>query len=474
MKKKIVCMLSCLLILSCTGCGANSQLFGEKVTAQQLVENAFHDDDACVDMDLNLFIDSEINTSEMGIGIDGVESFSMRVVMDMNANMQANKLYGYMTGAASIAIGEEEIVQQQEVYYDYNEGIRYDYDTDTSTWVYQEYKPDNTLADSLKGMDASVFESLDMEKRGYKDDYVISGMIDYDDVGKVIGEDVDFSSALEDTGTDADNIPMNVRMVFDYQTQEIKEMSFSADMPEQDNVKINEFSISIIFNKVGGKMDIEIPRKVSIGAISVEEFNNIGQLDESRLQDLEYNNEEGNEGEGFPTGSDTFGSYNGAVFGTGFPLSTFTNDGWILTEEMEKRSSNDTLYLSYENDKYPKASLDLYGMTSSPDEEKLGLKGIYGYDLKVCYCKEGDVLPNATFSGLTWGASYEEVIEKYGEPKDVYHNDGKDGLISWDTLYYEAYDGTDVTFRISDGADGHIKGLSGVSVINISMMDKTE
>lgn len=85
------------------------------------------------------------------------------------------------------------------------------------------------------------------------------------------------------------------------------------------------------------------------------------------------------------------------------------------------------------------------------------------------YCDSTKQLPQASFSGLTWGASKEDVIAVYGQPKNTIS--GPEGVI---TLQYEANDGTQLNFRVNESysayADNPVYGLAGVEVINFSLI----
>lgn len=442
MKKKFFVFLMCsMFVLSLNGCG------GEKVSAEDLINNpeAFKTGDK-TDMDMDLIL---------SYSIDGEDDSSVR--MEVHTNMQADPLHSHMKGNANITIQDMDIKQEQEAYFDYENKKRYDYDSDSKTWTYQTF---DSVQEPFSPPSSSMFKNLSLEKKKKDEGYVVTGILD-GNMEQMLGGGMDVSSVLGDAGVNEDSIMINARLTFDEETKKITKMELSAD---KENTGVDEFSVIISFNKVDSSMKIEIPGAVAQNAISMKEFSSIRHADETRMEEIEA---EGTE-EDVQTGSDTFGSYNGAVFGTGFPLSAYTNDGWVADE----KESEGKIYVTFSNDKYEGAVLDLYGISAGTNLELLKNGGIYGYDLKVTYCKEGQTLPAATFNGLTWGASYEDVVAKYGEPEDVYVAEPeKESDAGWTTLYYEAYDGTDVTFRISDGSGGYIKGLSGVCVRNFVIME---
>ena len=118
---------------SLTGCSA---LLPGKVTAESLVTNAFgnepEDGKRALDIDLKVGLNMEMDMS--GMGMEG----SMDMAIDMEANMKSNGKYGHMEGGAEISMFGMKMPQDLETYYDYGEGVQYDYDSESGIWTFSD------------------------------------------------------------------------------------------------------------------------------------------------------------------------------------------------------------------------------------------------------------------------------------------------------------------------------------------------
>lgn len=444
MKKKVasVLMSICIMVLL-AGC---SFPIGEKVTAQGLIENAFKEEEV-YDIAMSLAIDAQIDLSEQGM--DGAMEFSAGI----DADIKSNADYAYMDGEAKIKIFGMPQSISMESYYDIKEGLVYSYDEEEDLWTVSESDGD----DGILQFDSEIFKDAVLAEHKRGEDYIVTAEVSPDDLGSIMKEMED----AYDMG-DASNLSMDVTMVFDEKTKQIKSMDADIDGVESDGMEIDEFTLSFTFNQIGGEIDISIPKKVEKAAVWEDELEDL----EDESEDYEEYEEDGEDMGNIEEDSqsqdmqvdDTFGSYDGHGFYAGFDADIFLDDGWVMDEEF------DGIFVPCKNQNYPDADLYLYTSKSKAIPEDIEEDGVWGYELRVTYCDDGLVLPDATFRGLTWGASKDDVLSTYGEPTRSY--DVENGTM----IVYELSDGTQLSFIVYDKNEFGRTGLTEVSVINYDFM----
>lgn len=434
MKKKVAgVLMSICMMASLAGC---SSPIREKVTAQGLIENAFKDEET-YDIAMSLAIDAQIDLSEQGM--DGAMEFSAGI----DADIKSNADYAYMDGKANIKIFGMPQSINMESYYDIKEGLVYNYDEEEDLWTVSESDGD----DGILQFDGEIFKDAVLTEHKRGEDYIVTAEVSPDDLGNIMKEMED----AYDMG-DASDLSMDVTMVFDEKTKQIKSMNADIDGIESDGMEINEFSLSFTFNQIGGEIDVSIPKKVEKAAVWEDE------AEESKKDEEDMGNiEEDNQSQEMQV-DDTFGSYDGHGFYAGFDADIFLNDGWVMDGEF------DGIFVPCKNQNYPDADLYLYTKKTKATPEDIEEDGVWGYELRVTYCDDGLVLPDATFRGLTWGASKEDVLSTYGEPTRSY--DIENGTM----IVYELPDGTQLSFSMYDENEFGRIGLTEISVINYDFM----
>lgn len=145
--------------------------------------------------------------------------------------------------------------------------------------------------------------------------------------------------------------------------------------------------------------------------------------------------------------TDFYGAYNGEPIiandgSVDFEsiLQVFVNDGWKADPENFENSN--VVNLGDQN--------QLSGVTL------MNLPTMKSYIVGV-YKEAGDNKPNMSWSGVTWGASLEEIEEKYGTPVSQ-----EEGMYA-DSYTFQIEDGVTIQFDISKETQSE-PGLSGVTV----------
>lgn len=524
---------------------------GPQVTAEILLQGISEKSYDVLDADLTLDMETEMDMSELGT--EG----SMEFAVSADINVKSNKTNAYANGNVSVKVLGMNQSASIKSYYDDESATSYTYNEKSGTWEYEKKEDSFPVTDAIKKfqkkMNLDVLEDVQMKEHKKGSDYEVTAAICADSIKELAESTGADSSDFGFTGTldslNESDAEMDILLVFDEESKEIKAVSFEMELDSDTPGNISaEFKI----NQAGGELDISIPDDVKESAVEKMEdagFSqspvNTGQAsgqetpseDGTSVPDYEKmygdSQDESDSGSdsasGFMSGSeltggtsgtivpdgntagndntqqmpsssetvqtpeqgntadtpvqnpapasgngqtgqvsagnDAFGSFNGKGFGIGFPLSDFTSDGW----QKASYSSDNGIFLAYQNAKYPQAEIALYGNKSSITETDLQRSGVYGYKINVMYCDSTKQLPQASFSGLTWGASKEDVIAVYGQPKNTIS--GPEGVI---TLQYEANDKTQLSFRINESysayADNPVYGLAGVEVINFSLI----
>lgn len=479
---------------------------GPQVTAEILLQGISEKSYDVLDADLTLDMETEMDMSELGT--EG----SMEFAVSANINVKSNKTNAYANGNVSVKVLGMNQSASIKSYYDDESATSYTYNEKSGTWEYEKKEDSFPVTDAIKKfqkkMNLDVLEDVQMKEHKKGSDYEVTAAICADSIKELAESTGADSSDFGFTGTldslNESDAEMDILLVFDEESKEIKAVSFEMELDSDTPGNISaEFKI----NQAGGELDISIPDDVKESAVEKMEdagFSqspvNTGQASgqetpsedgtsvpdyEKMYGDSQDESDSGSDSasgfmsgseltggtsgtivpDGNTAGNDAFGSFNGKGFGIGFPLSDFTSDGW----QKASYSSDNGIFLAYQNAKYPQAEIALYGNKSSITETDLQQSGVYGYKINVMYCDSTKQLPQASFSGLTWGASKEDVIAVYGQPKNTIS--GPEGVI---TLQYEANDKTQLSFRINESysayADNPVYGLAGVEVINFSLI----
>lgn len=520
---------------------------GPQVTAESLLQGISEKSYDVLDADLTLDVETEMDMAELGA--EG----SMEFAVNADINVKSNKTNAYANGNIGVKILGMNQSAGIKSYYDGESATSYTYNEKSGTWEYEKKEGSFPVADAIKKfqekMNLDVLEDIQMKEHKKGSDYEVTASICADSVKELAESTGADSNDFGFTGTldslNESDAEMDILLVFDEESKEIKAVSFEMEL---DGDTPGNISAEFKINQSGGELDISIPDDVKESAVEKMEDAGFSQnpVDAGQVSGQEPPSENGtsvpdyekmygdsqngsdsaseftpgselpdstdgaivsdgntagsdnpqqipsgnetvqNPGQGNATdapvqnqasvsgnsqagqvsvGNDAFGSFNGKGFGIGFPLSDFTSDGW----QKASYSSDNGIFLSYQNAKYPQAEIALYGNKSSITEADLQQSGVYGYKINVMYCDSTKQLPQASFSGLTWGASKEDVIAVYGQPKNTIS--GPEGVI---TLQYEANDGTQLNFRVNESysayADNPVYGLAGVEVINFSLI----
>lgn len=465
-----------------SGCSFTS----EKVTAERLLESAFSEKKASgIDMDMAMIFDGQMDMTELGV--DG----QMDLSMDMDANMKANQEYGYMSGTIKVKMLGMSVNQDVETYFDYEDGKTYTYDSESDQWSCKDSEKSDSKS-LFSGLDVGELKDPVLQEHKKGEDYVVTASVGYDGLENIMGDGIGTTGDFADMA-DFSDMSLAVEICFSEDDKSLKSLSLQAEEGSYGDMDLNELSLKISINEMSDDIEVEIPKDVLKNAIDdvAEPYYNdmiggsdaaIGddsgslssdvmidepeQILESDTNDNSYPAQDNRMDEAEVTDCSVsgIGSYNGTAITQGMPADVFLSDGW------ENDFDEPMMFVSFDNPKYEEASMYLYSTKSSIRLDDLKANGVYGYDFDVTYCKAGGQLPRFGIKDLTWGASKEDIIAVFGEPKSMYNGDV--GSTIECTLNYELSDGTELSFRISGGYDGTcVKGLSRVSAVNYSMID---
>lgn len=488
MKKKMVCVIlaGAMAMTSLTGCSA---LLPGKVTAESLVTNAFgnepEDGKRALDIDLKVGLNMEMDMS--GMGMEG----SMDMAIDMEANMKSNGKYGHMEGGAEISMFGMKMPQNLETYYDYGEGVQYDYDSESGIWTFSDMEDGTDVTGIVDGFADGLFDELELKDHRRGEEYVVSGTLSYDDLEDFAG--AGFTGDLAEIDDALEDMEFAIEMKFDEKTKLIKSLDMDVDVSGSvEGVEINEFDISVTFNQIGGDVDVKIPMDVKKKAVDASDAGTAG-TDTGAVseipadtgpqtggtaqegispapgivhKDIETADPGKDEGQETPApdqagqaDSGSLGAFGQSSFYGGFPISAFVNDGW----EMEK--DFDGIFVPASNSKYDGADLCLYGRKNPVTVDDLSSGGVWGYDIDIAYCGTSQ-LPAFSIGGITWGASADDVKSVFGTPGDEISTSFYSSVMT-----YELQDGTEVEFKVTENNEYGINGLVGVSVVNYGLIE---
>lgn len=257
-----VVLATVMIVGGLTGCVA------EKVTAESLVNNAFGSEEVkSLDADVTLNLDMDVDASEL-TGSDT----TMNIAIDLDCNVKSTEDVAYTDGKATISFFGTKTKADVKTYADIKEGVVYNYDEDLDSWVKSDLDSSSFDFSSVSNkIDTDVFENLELAETKSKDeDYTVTGTISSKKLQDLLGEDLsDFTSGVDTSELDLDNLNFDVTMIFDRSSKLIKVMSYSVDPKafDSDSYTINKFDFSITLNSLNENDDLSIPEDVTKNAV---------------------------------------------------------------------------------------------------------------------------------------------------------------------------------------------------------------
>lgn len=257
-----VVLATVMIVGGLTGCVA------EKVTAESLVSNAFGSEEVkSLDADVTLNLDMDVDASEL-TGSDTI----MNIAIGLDCNVKSTEDVAYTDGKATISFFGTKTKADVKTYADIKEGVVYNYDEDSDSWVKSDLDSSSFDFSSVSNkIDTDVFENLELAETKSKDeDYTVTGTISSKKLQDLLGEDLsDFTSGVDTSELDLDNLNFDVTMIFDRSSKLIKVMSYSVDPKafDSDSYTINKFDFSITLNSLNENDDLSIPEDVTKNAV---------------------------------------------------------------------------------------------------------------------------------------------------------------------------------------------------------------
>lgn len=257
-----VVLATVMIVGGLTGCVA------EKVTAESLVSNAFGSEEVKpLDADVTLNLDMDVDASEL-TGSDT----TMNIAIGLDCNVKSTEDVAYTDGKATISFFGTKTKADVKTYADIKEGVVYNYDEDSDSWVKSDLDSSSFDFSSVSNkIDTDVFENLELAETKSKDeDYTVTGTISSKKLQDLLGEDLsDFTSGVDTSELDLDNLNFDVTMIFDRSSKLIKVMSYSVDPKafDSDSYTINKFDFSITLNSLNENDDLSIPEDVTKNAV---------------------------------------------------------------------------------------------------------------------------------------------------------------------------------------------------------------
>lgn len=257
-----VVLATVMIVGGLTGCVA------EKVTAESLVSNAFGSEEVkSLDADVTLNLDMDVDASEL-TGSDT----TMNIAIGLDCNVKSTEDVAYTDGKATISFFGTKTKADIKTYADIKEGVVYNYDEDSDSWVKSDLDSSSFDFSSVSNkIDTDVFENLELAETKSKDeDYTVTGTISSKKLQDLLGEDLsDFTSGVDTSELDLDNLNFDVTMIFDRSSKLIKVMSYSVDPKafDSDSYTINKFDFSITLNSLNENDDLSIPEDVTKNAV---------------------------------------------------------------------------------------------------------------------------------------------------------------------------------------------------------------
>lgn len=257
-----VVLATVMIVGGLTGCVA------EKVTAESLVSNVFGSEEVkSLDADVTLNLDMDVDASEL-IGSDT----TMNIAIGLDCNVKSTEDVAYTDGKATISFFGTKTKADVKTYADIKEGVVYNYDEDSDSWVKSDLDSSSFDFSSVSNkIDTDVFENLELAETKSKDeDYTVTGTISSKKLQDLLGEDLsDFTSGVDTSELDLDNLNFDVTMIFDRSSKLIKVMSYSVDPKafDSDSYTINKFDFSITLNSLNENDDLSIQEDVTKNAV---------------------------------------------------------------------------------------------------------------------------------------------------------------------------------------------------------------
>lgn len=257
-----VVLATVMIVGGLTGCGT------EKVTAESLVSNVFDSDGVkSLDADVTLNLDMNVDASEL-TGSDT----TMNIAIGLDCNVKSTEDVAYTDGKATVSFFGTKTKVDVKTYADIKEGVAYNYDEDSDSWTKSDLDSSSFDFSSVSNkIDTSVFENLELAETKSKDeDYTVTGTISFKKLQDLLGEDLsDFTSGVDTSELDLDNLNFDVTVTFDRSSKLIKVMSYSVDPKafDSDSYTINKFDFSITLNSLNENDDLSIPEDVTKNAV---------------------------------------------------------------------------------------------------------------------------------------------------------------------------------------------------------------
>lgn len=462
MKNFKKCISLSLVLVLCLSMLVGCSIFPPKNASDLLkrANEAMEDSDnysVLVDMGIEATLKGNIEgaTMELFMPIDMSMSYDIAGEyahgdMDMSASMDVSA--SYMGESQSM---DEDFSQSAEVYMITSEedGVVTTYtNKDKEGWVVSEQDIDNASLDfnSLMDDERGIFADADMEKDG--DEYIVTlelaDAFENDSFRDFLAGNVSFGVAGEDVDIDwaefADSIEdAEVVYTFDAKTYFLKSVvieefniSDASALSGMDGMDLNgmdieEFSmlinISMTFDNYGGidASDVKAPKKVTKNAVEEDitdihpEVHTPPTTEPEVVEPETTLPVEGDTPAEKPEGGETSENlvfyYEGTPVGVPTDYVLFLEDGWYPVDDGQYSS-----FLCLNHDKYEGMSFYLFTNDGSGTEEYVKNNGSDGFSIDMSYCDE---YPDVSFAGITFGDSWEDVINALGEPNSEYHDD---------------------------------------------------
>ena len=481
MKSKFILASLCLATVGLlSGCGSE----GTAKTAAEVVEKynaAFEEpnyhmnmemyfsmsaeaDGESMDMPIKIFVDADVYgedahgnllTKASWMGMDMSSESEVYVVSDKNSfttyTYDDEEDYWLVNedssqvGFVSFAELNSKYFKNSEFVYDRKSGIY------TVTQTFEDFMKSDSNEEMVNSMfgDSSYFMSFDIDDM--YDSWADSSVVYVFDKGynlvSVTLEDYSYKTKLKEEGT----------------TVKVEtEMGVSVEFSEQGKVRPSDVSVpkSVVRDAVpfielngtghGEFTDSGFLIEGSFGYDDTSDFEEgeFGEMEPS--EEVEFSEAVEASGEETSLGlseeattSTSFNSDSKLGFYNGYELTgqgdswdkIFAADGWVFDNE-------DGLYsfMSCKNPKYKDADLYVYSLSGRDvTSSEILSKGMYGYTIDAYYA---DDKPEMSWSGLTFGATLDDIEEVYGTPDYTYEGS------MYTTYTYKFQDGVELEFTV--------------------------
>lgn len=412
MKKKRLAALgmSAVLALSLVSCGASEP----KTVAEMFdaYEEAIKDTGYSVE-----------GTIAMGVSMTGGGmSFDIPIAMDYTGDFYNGNAHGEM--GLSMSFMGQSVNSTVEYYIDESDGQVAQYsNTDGSGWTRLSEVNADFVA-SIDDKDIGTLEKID-------DTYVATIAMDEvtsTDTFKDLFETMASSTGSTNTEEMAEMLG-DAKMVytFDAKTKQLKSLvmdEFECDItsaistdPTMDGVEMSmTMAIDLQFSNYGGISadDVATPDEVKDSASETSDITLPGD-DDLTPDDAPTSDGEPTDTDAdvTPASGDAAFSFEGQALAFPFAYDTLRDAGWIAVDDGEYTFS------VLKNAEYD-AEIYAYDADWSGTEAGLISSGVYGIS---CDISGWEKWPVMSISGLTWGASDEDIKAALGEPDDAYEGE---------------------------------------------------